>query len=160
MSIREAYQDDLDQILSMISELAHYEREPDAVRITPETLAKVLFGDHPTVFCLIAQADDRDRRVAGFALYFLNFSTWEGVHGIHLEDLYIRPAFRNNGYGRALLQTLAKIATDNGYARMEWTVLDWNKPAIDFYDRIGGLPMSEWITYRLSGDALNSYATR
>lgn len=158
MSIRKAHEDDLDQILALITELARYEREPDAVRATRQGLDAVLFTDHPSVFCLIAQSDDHDRRIAGFALYFLNFSTWEGVHGIHLEDLYVRPEFRGAGYGTALLQTLAKITADSGYARLEWTVLDWNQSAIDFYDRVGASAMSEWITYRLAGEELNSYA--
>lgn len=158
MPIREARAADVDQILAMICELADYEREPNAVRATREGLAAALFGPHPGVFCLLAEPNDPDPRIAGFALYFLSFSTWEGVHGIHLEDLYVRPAFRGGGYGGALLHQLARIATEHGYARMEWTVLDWNQSAIDFYDRIGARSLTEWLTYRLSGEALACYA--
>lgn len=158
MTIRKAQPADLDEIVTMVSELAVYEREPDAVHLTADGLRAALFAEHPGVFCLVAQTDETDPRVVGFALYFLNFSTWEGVHGIHLEDLFVRPQFRGGGYGGALLRELARIATDNGYARVEWTVLNWNQPAIDFYDRIGGRPMSDWTTYRLSGAALDSYA--
>lgn len=160
MSIREARDDDLGQILSMIGELADYEHEPDAVRATRDGLAAALFCAHPSVFCLIAEADDSGGQVVGFALYFLTFSTWEGVPGIHLEDLYVRPAYRRSGYGGALLHKLATIATDQGYARLEWTVLDWNQSAMNFYDRIGGRPMPEWLSYRLSGDELASYAAQ
>lgn len=158
MAIRKAQPGDLDEIVSMVSELAAYEREPDAVQLTTHGLKSALFAEHPSVFCLIAQTNDPQPSVAGFALYFLNFSTWEGVHGFHLEDLFVRPGFRGGGYGGALLRELARMATDNGYARVEWTVLDWNQPAIDFYDRIGSRPMSDWITYRLSGAALDAYA--
>ncbi len=165
----------------MILELAQFEREPDAVQLTREQLAAALFDDHAAVFCLIAETDGHPgtagmakvtgmakvsgmakitgmAKVTGMALYFLNFSTWEGVHGIHLEDLYVRPQFRGAGYGGALLKQLARIATEHGYARVEWSVLHWNQTAIDFYDRIGGRPMSDWMTYRLSGDALGAYA--
>jgi len=94
----------------------------------------------------------------GFALWFLNFSTWEGVHGIYLEDLYVSPEHRGSGAGRALLTTLARLAHERGYARVEWSVLNWNEPAIGFYERIGAEPMADWTTYRLTGSALTSLA--
>jgi GNAT superfamily N-acetyltransferase len=156
MPIREATEDDLDDILQLIKDLASYERAADEVRATTDGLRRALFSEHPKVFCLIAETEDGD--TAGFAIYFLNFSTWEGVHGLYLEDLFVRPQFRGDGFGGALLRRLAKIADDNGYARMEWVVLNWNTPAIAVYDRIGGVPMSDWTTYRLTGEALTAFA--
>jgi GNAT superfamily N-acetyltransferase len=139
----------------MIHELAHYEKEPDAVRNTPEMLEQVLFGDNPRVFAAMAENDNGE--VRGFALWFLNYSTWEGVHGIYLEDLYVSPEARGEGHGKALLQHLAAIAVDNGYARVEWSVLDWNEPSINFYRRLGARPMDGWSTFRLTGEALERF---
>lgn len=141
----------------MIHELAHYEKEPDAVRNTPEMLEQVLFGSNPRVFAAMAESDNGE--VRGFALWFLNYSTWEGVHGIYLEDLYVSPEDRGEGHGKALLQHLAGIAVENGYARVEWSVLDWNEPSINFYRRLGAQPMDGWSTFRLTGDALEQFGT-
>jgi GNAT superfamily N-acetyltransferase len=141
----------------MIHELAHYEKEPDAVRNTPELLEQVLFGDNPRVFA--AMAENGSGEVRGFALWFLNYSTWEGVHGIYLEDLYVSPEARGEGHGKALLQYLAGVAVDNGYARVEWSVLDWNEPSISFYRRLGARPMEGWSTFRLTGEALEQFGS-
>lgn len=167
MPIREAREDDLDEIVAMIRELATYEKAPEQAKATVDDLRSALFCDHPSVFCRIAESagdgDDGDEdgnggQVVGFALYFNNFSTWEGKPGLYLEDLFVRPQFRGQGFGGALLRHLAGIAADNGYARMEWSVLKWNTPAIAVYDRIGGVPMDEWTVYRLTGDALTEFA--
>lgn len=157
MAIRHATEADLDDILQLIKDLAAYEKAaPDEVKATREGLRTALFCVHPKVFCLIAETDDH--QVAGFALYFYNFSTWEGVHGVYLEDLFVNPAFRGLGFGGALLRRLARIATENGCARMEWVVLDWNTPAINVYEGIGARPQDDWITYRLTGQALTNLA--
>ena len=108
------------------------------------------------MYALVAEADGA---TVGYALYFLNFSTWEGVHGIYLEDLYVKPEQRGSGLGKALLTALAEIAVNRGYARVEWSVLDWNQPSIDFYRRLGAVPMDEWTVFRLTGDALHRAAT-
>jgi GNAT superfamily N-acetyltransferase len=150
-SIREAREADVERIHQLVVELAEYERSPEQVRSTPEQLRSALFGAHPAVYALVAEAEGE---VVGFALYFLNFSTWEGVHGIYLEDLYVQPIHRGSGLGKALLRTLAAIAVERGYARFEWWVLDWNTPSIDFYRGLGAVAMDEWTVYRLTGDAL------
>ncbi|MFJ6279004.1 GNAT family N-acetyltransferase [Arthrobacter subterraneus] len=154
-AIREARRDDVPIILQLIHDLAVYEKEPDAVRNTPEGLEEALFGSHPRIFAHVAEDDGG---VQGFALWFLNYSTWEGVHGIYLEDLYVRPEARGAGYGKALLQTLAGIAAERGYARVEWSVLNWNEPSIQFYRSLGALPQEEWTTFRLSGAPLAGFA--
>ena len=141
----------------MIHDLAIYEKEPDAVRNTPEMLEAALFGNNPRVFATIAANDAGD--VQGFALWFLNYSTWEGVHGIYLEDLYVKPEARGAGHGKALLRHLAATAVDRGYARVEWSVLDWNEPSINFYKNLGAAPMDDWSTFRLTGSALESFGT-
>jgi len=153
--IRPATRQDVPAILRMIHELARYEKEPDAVRNTPGMLEQALFGDNPRIFA--AMAEDTAGDVQGFALWFLNYSTWEGVHGIYLEDLYVSPEARGEGHGKALLQHLAAIAVENGYARVEWSVLDWNEPSINFYRRLGARPMDGWSTYRLTGEALDQF---
>lgn len=158
MPIREASENDLGEIVLLIKELAHYEKAPEQARATVADLRAALFCEHPNVFCRIAETDDHE--VAGFALYFYNFSTWEGRHGLYLEDLFVRPAFRGRGFGGALLQHLAGIAQDAGLARMEWSVLKWNTPAIAVYDRIGGIPMDDWTIYRLTGTALADFAAK
>lgn len=155
-AIRPATEADVPDLIQLIKELAEYEKEPDAVKITEDRLAELLFGPDPQVFALVAEVD---QRVAGTAIYFLNFSTWEGKLGIYLEDLYIRPNSRGSGLGKALLQSLAAIAVARDYARFEWAVLTWNQPAIDFYRGLGAVPMEEWRVYRLSGDALARAAT-
>lgn len=166
--IREATPSDVPDILRLITELATYEREPDAVEATVASLTQTLFpddGSSPTAFCHVAEAEDEGgddgparRRVVGMALWFLTFSTWTGRNGIWLEDLYVEPAHRGGGHGGALLRTLAGICVERGYPRLEWTVLDWNEPAIGFYRSVGALPLEEWTTQRLVGDALASYA--
>lgn len=156
MPIRAAHEDDLDEIVSLIKELAAYEKAPDQARATRDDLRAALFCEHPKVFCRIAETDEGE--VAGFALFFYNFSTWEGRHGLYLEDLFVRPRYRGRGFGGALLRHLAGIAAENGFARMEWMVLNWNAPAIAVYERIGAVPMDEWTVYRLTGDALAQFA--
>lgn len=149
--IRPAQPDDVPAILALIRELATYEREPDAVTATEADLTAALFDERPALFGLIAHDGDA---VAGFALWFLNFSTWVGRHGIYLEDLYVRPEFRGHGHGRDLLLELARIADERGYGRVEWSVLDWNEPAQRFYESLGAVPMQEWTTWRLTSRVL------
>ena len=153
--IREARRDDVPTILQLIHDLAVYEKEPDAVRNTVEGLEEALFGPNPRIFAHIAEDDGG---VQGFALWFLNYSTWEGVHGIYLEDLYVRPEARGSGYGKALLQTLAGIAAERGNARVEWSVLNWNEPSIQFYRSLGAQAQDEWSTFRLTGAPLAAFA--
>ncbi|KAD3632881.1 GNAT family N-acetyltransferase [Arthrobacter yangruifuii] len=154
MQIRPARREDVPVILELIHDLAIYEKEPHAVKNTVEALEKNLFGEHPAVFAHVAE--DRGQ-VQGFALWFLNYSTWEGVHGIYLEDLYVRPGARGRGIGKALLRTLAETAVDRGYARVEWCVLNWNEPSIGFYRSLGAVAQDDWTTFRLTGDALASF---
>jgi GNAT superfamily N-acetyltransferase len=152
--IRPAVEADVPVILELIHELAVYEKEPDAVKTTAAQLHDALFGASPAVFAHVAEDDGG---IQGFALWFRNFSTWEGVHGLYLEDLYVRPEARGTGYGKALLQTLARHAVDNGYARVEWAVLNWNEPSIGFYRSLGARPQDEWSTFRLTGQALQDF---
>ena len=157
--IRPARPDDVPTILQLIEDLAEYERARDAAQATLEQLQDVLFGDGPRVFAHVAEHPTPEGlEVAGFALWFLNFSTWTGRHGIYLEDLYVRPELRGHGYGAALLAELARICVERGYARLQWSVLDWNQPAIDFYRRLGAKPLDEWTVYRLESDALERVA--
>lgn len=153
--IRPAAAADVPAILRMIHDLAIYEKEPDAVRNTPEMLSEALFGENPRVYATMAE--NAAGEVQGFALWFLNYSTWEGVHGIYLEDLYVMPEARGAGHGKALLQHLATTAVERGYARVEWSVLDWNEPSIAFYKNLGAAPMDEWSTFRLTGEALAGF---
>lgn len=155
MTIREARPDDVPEILSMIRELAAYERAPDAVVATEQLLRDALFGDAPAVFALMAEDDGSP---VGFALWFRNFSTWLGRHGVYLEDLYVRPDHRGNGHGKALLAALARICIERDYGRLEWWVLDWNEPAIAFYRSIGAEPMDEWTVQRVTGPSLRALA--
>jgi GNAT superfamily N-acetyltransferase len=141
----------------MVHELAEFERAASSCHLTEEQLQASLFGPEPAVFGHVA-VDDGDAPY-GFALWFLNFSTWEGVHGIHLEDLYVRPQARGTGAGGALLATLARICVERGYQRLEWVMLDWN-PAADFYAAIGAKVVEDWLPYRLSGAALTQLAER
>ena len=149
--IREARPEDVPALLGLIRELATYEREPDAVTATEPMLREVLFGPSPAAFCHVAEVDGE---VVALALWFLNFSTWLGKHGLYLEDLFVRPSHRGLGLGKALLTTLAGLAAERGYGRMEWVVLDWNEPAHAFYRSLGARPMDEWTVWRLDGDAL------
>ena len=152
-AVREARESDIERIHQLVRELAHYERAPEAVKATPEQLRTALFGPQPAAYALVAETAGE---VVGFALYFLNFSTWEGVHGIYLEDLFVQPEHRGTGLGKALLAALAEIAVARGYARVEWWVLDWNTPSIEFYRRLGAVPMDEWTVFRLTGDPFAS----
>ena len=142
----------------MVRELAEYEKALDEAKATPQQLSEALFGEGPAVFAHIAE--DEDGTTVGFALWFLNFSTWAGVHGIYLEDLYVRPSARGAGYGKALLVQLARICAERGYARLEWSVLDWNAPAIAVYRSQGAVPMDGWTVHRLTGEALAELAGR
>jgi GNAT superfamily N-acetyltransferase len=145
-SVRAATPDDVPIVVSLIKELADYEREPDAATATDVDIHSALFGDNPKAFCHVAELDGE---VVGFALWFLNFSTWVGRHGIYLEDLFVRPSARGSGLGKALLTTLVDIAGERGYGRVEWAVLDWNDPAQGFYRSLGAAPMDGWTTWRL-----------
>ncbi|WP_253885967.1 GNAT family N-acetyltransferase [Actinokineospora diospyrosa] len=147
---------DVDAIVGLVYELAEYERARHECHLTAEQLTAALFGDSPALFGHVAEVDGR---VVGCALWFLNFSTWRGKHGIYLEDLYVTPSMRGHGLGKALLQTLAKECVDNGYQRLEWSVLDWNEPAIGFYKSLGAVPMDEWTVYRLTDQALTDLGT-
>ncbi|AQT82984.1 GNAT family N-acetyltransferase [Mycolicibacterium litorale] len=139
----------------MIRELAEFEKATDQCTVTESQIATALFGADPIGFCHVAEVDGE---AAAVALWFRNFSTWDGVAGIYLEDLFVRDRFRRRGLARALLATLAKECVDNGYTRLTWAVLDWNVNAIALYDGVGGKPMSEWITYRVSGPQLGELA--
>src|SRR5260370_30032604 len=155
VSIRPAKPADVPRILELIRELADYERALDHVTATAEGLSAALFAPRPAVFAHVAAAG---KEVVGFALWFLNFSTWLGGHGIYLEDLYVTPAMRGRGIGKALLAELAAICVRRGYGRLEWWVLDWNTPAVGFYRSIGAEPMSEWTVQRLAGQPLRDLA--
>ena len=154
--VRPAAPGDVPVVLALVRELAAYEREPDAVEATEAMLAAALFGPAPTASCHVAV--DADDEVVGFALWYVTFSTWRGVPGLWLEDLFVRPSARGTGLGRALLQTLAQVCVDRGYARFEWWVLDWNAPAIGFYRSLGAVPQDEWTTFRVDGAALTALA--
>jgi GNAT superfamily N-acetyltransferase len=153
--IREAAPADVPAILELIKELARYEREPGAVQATEDQLRDVLFGPAPLVHGLIAEHDGEP---VGCALWFVNFSTWTGRHGIYLEDLIVREQHRRAGYGRQLLRELARICVERGYGRLEWSVLDWNEPALRFYRSLTAEPMSGWTVHRVSANALEALA--
>ncbi len=153
LNIRPATPADVPHILAFIRELAEYEREPDAVHATEGDLFRDGFGPSKRFHCLIAELDSAP---IGFALYFHNYSTWRGHTGIHIEDLYVRPAHRGQGIGRALLTHVAAIALSEGCPRLQWDVLEWNTPAIGFYERMGATMLMEWRTMRVSGEALRS----
>jgi GNAT superfamily N-acetyltransferase len=153
--IRSARVDDVPIVLGLIRDLATYERAPDEVTATEEQLVDVLFGERPAAEVLLAF---EDASPVGFAVYFYNFSTWLGRPGLYLEDLFVKPEKRGKGYGRALLVELAKIARDRGCGRMEWAVLNWNEPAIKFYQTLGAKPMNEWTVFRLTRDEIAKLA--
>jgi GNAT superfamily N-acetyltransferase len=151
--IRPAVEDDVEVLVELIYDLAAYERFPDSAKVDREQLRAALFSASPTVFAHVAEEQGT---VIGMAIWFLSFSTWTGRTGIALEDLYVRPEGRGRGIGRALLSELAAIAHQSGYSRIDWSVLDWNQPALRFYRSLGAEPMEEWIGYRLSGEALEA----
>ncbi len=153
--IRAATAADVPAIHELIVELATYEREPDAVEASAETLRAALFGADPLVHALVAE---HEGAVVGCAVWFVNFSTWTGRHGIYLEDLVVSQAFRRFGYGRGLLARLAALCVERGYRRLEWSVLDWNEPALGFYRALGAEAMTGWTVHRVSGDALSAVA--
>lgn len=155
INIREAIPADVRQILDFIIELAVYEKARHEVKADESSIHASLFGDDPRVYALICEVDDKP---AGYAIWFFNYSTWLGKHGIWLEDLYVTPAYRGRGAGKALLRHLAALAVEKGCGRFEWSVLDWNRPSIDFYESLGARPQSEWIIYRTAGEALDSLA--
>jgi GNAT superfamily N-acetyltransferase len=154
-TIRRARPGDETELTAMIHELAGFEGASAECTVTESQLREALFGDNPTVFGHIAEVDGR---AAAGALWFRNFSTWDGVAGIYLEDLYVRPEFRRRGLARRMLATLARECLNGGYSRLSWAVLDWNVNAIALYDAIGGRQQNEWITYRVSGPALTELA--
>lgn len=156
LAIRPATPPDLPLVVSLVRELAEYEKLSAEVDATPEKISSALFSANPSVFCDIAEFY---REPAGISLWFRNFSSFRGSHGIYLEDLFVCPAFRGKGIGKALMRRLALRCVQDGGARFEWAVLDWNKPSIDFYRAIGATIMDDWRICRLSGSALNEFAS-
>lgn len=156
LSIRPAVANDLPLIAQFIRDLAEYEKLAHEVRFDEAVLGERLFGERPYAEVLIGEIDNVAQ---GFALFFHNFSTFEGRPGIYLEDLFVRPEARGSGLGKALLKQLAKLAVERDCARLEWWVLDWNEPAIQFYKKLGAHTMDEWTTFRVDGDALKELAT-
>jgi GNAT superfamily N-acetyltransferase len=154
--IRKAAREDVDLILYFIEQLAIYEKEPEAAVATRENLLRDGFGEKPFFHVLLAEWQGEP---AGFAFYFFNYSTWLGKPGLYLEDLFVLPELRGNGIGKALLASLAKTAVENNCGRFQWQVLDWNKPAIDFYEALGAVNLKEWFTYRLEGENLRKLAS-
>jgi GNAT superfamily N-acetyltransferase len=155
MNIRPAKTTDIDEILALIYELALYEKAPEEAKATKSQIMESFFSDNPKVFCEIVEVDGE---IAGLAIWFLNYSTWQGKHGIYLEDLFIRPQYRGRGFGKSVLKHLAQICVDRGYGRFQWWVLDWNTPSIEFYKALGAVAMDEWTVYRVTGDALTELA--
>jgi len=155
LSIRAARPDDSALIFALVRELADYEKLTAAMDATPEQIAAALFSPQPRLYCDVAEWDGAP---AGFAVWFLNFSTFRGRAGIYLEDIFVRPAFRRRGIGKALLTRLAQRCVEEGYARFEWAVLDWNAPAIEFYRSLGAQVLGDWRICRLSGAALQAFA--
>lgn len=151
MIIRPAKSEEVGEVLHLIQDLATYEKAPDQVEASEEDLLNTIFASDPRVFCDLVEVDGQ---IAGMAIWFLNYSTWQAKHGIYLEDLFIKPEYRGRGYGKALLKHLAKICDEKGYGRLQWWVLDWNSPAIEFYKSLGAEAMDEWTVYRTSGKAL------
>jgi GNAT superfamily N-acetyltransferase len=170
--VRPATQQDVAQMHSMIIELAEFEKAVNEVIATEEQLSLALFGGTsalstkantpsgaPALYAHVIDNPNKPGELAGMAIWFLNYSTWQGEHGIYLEDLYVRPEFRGQGLGKSLLKTLAQICTDRGYTRFQWWVLNWNQSAIDVYKSIGAIPMDEWVVYRLTGDNLTEFSS-
>jgi len=155
ISIRPATRKDVALIVQFVRDLAEYERDPKAAVATEEDFLRDGFGSEPKFHIVFAEWDGKP---AGFAFYFYNYSTWQGRPGLYLEDLFVKPAFRGKGIGKALLLHLAKIAVENNCGRYQWQVLDWNTPAIDFYKSLGAEIMKEWLTMRVDGEALRKMA--
>ena len=155
MTVREIRPDDVPAVVALVRELAEYEKAADEALMTEQQLHTALFGESPKLFGHVAVVDEQ---VVGMAVWFLNFSTWRGTHGVYLEDLYVQPEHRGTGLGRELLRTLACVCVEHGYSRLEWSVLDWNAPSIEFYKAAGAVPMDEWTVYRLTDDALRTFA--
>ena len=155
LTLRDACPADAPLILQYIRELAEYERAPEKAVATEADILKHGFGEKPLIHAVMAEWDGRP---AGFALWFFNFSTWEGKPGLYLEDLFVRPEFRGHGIGKALLKRLARIALDQGCSRYQWQVLDWNTPSIEFYEAMGSQVLREWLTCRVEGKALEELA--
>jgi GNAT superfamily N-acetyltransferase len=151
LKIRPAKREEVGEVLQLIQDLATYEKAPDQVEASRDDLLNTIFAKEPRVFCDLVEVDGQ---IAGMAIWFLNYSTWQAKHGIYLEDLYIKPEFRARGYGKALLKHLAQICDREGYGRLQWWVLDWNSTAIEFYRSFGAEAMDEWTVYRTSGQAL------
>lgn len=155
ISIRQAEPSDSALIFALVNEIAAYEKLSGEVDATEQQIAATLFASEPRVLCDIAEWNGEP---VGFALWFLNFSSFRGRHGIYLEDIFVRPAFRQRGIGKALLARLARLCVERGFARFEWSVLDWNTPSIDFYRAMGATVMDDWRICRLSGQALRRFA--
>ncbi|NNJ15616.1 GNAT family N-acetyltransferase [Pseudomonas putida CSV86] len=155
LNIRPARPEDAAQILAFITELADYERARHEVVATVEHIQRSLFAADSSARALICE---RDGQAIGFAVYFFSYSTWLGQNGLYLEDLYVTPEARGTGAGKLLLRYLARLACDNDCGRFEWSVLDWNQPAIDFYKSIGAEPQDEWVRYRMDGETLRAFA--
>ena len=181
--VREATPEDVAQLHQMINELAEYEKAPEEVIATELDLMKALFGrdfsspefdqhdsistsgsantphGQPAVYAFVIEDPNDSDQLAGMAIWFLNYSTWDGTHGVYLEDLYVRPQFRGQGMGKALMKRLAQVCIDNDYSRFQWWVLDWNQPAIEVYRAMGAKAMDEWTVYRVSGQELKDLAS-
>jgi GNAT superfamily N-acetyltransferase len=155
MTVRPMRPEDVPAVVALVRELADYEKALHEALLTEEQLTGALFGDSPALFGHVAEADGQ---VVGMALWFRNFSTWRGTHGIYLEDLYVQPGYRGSGLGKELLRTLAAVCVERGYSRLEWSVLDWNTASIEFYEAAGAVPMDEWTVFRLTDDALTTFA--
>ncbi len=155
--IRYATKADVPRIHQLIKDLAEYEKAPLEAKASLEQIEASLFSTNPHAFCHVV---DVDGEVVGISIWFLNYSTWLGKPGIYLEDLYIDPAFRGKGFGLSLLRELAKICIEREYERLQWWVLDWNQPSIEFYKSLGAVPMDEWTVFRLSGEALTKLAAK
>ena len=155
MNIRPAEPRDVPALIAMVLELAEYENAPEQAIATEADFTRDLFGESPRVHALVVEVSGE---VVAYAFYFLNYSTWLGRHGIYLEDLYVRPAFRGQGFGKALLIQLAQQCVEKGYGRLDWSVLDWNTPSREFYGALGAEGLTEWVPYRVQGDALANLA--
>ncbi|PHR68121.1 GNAT family N-acetyltransferase [Alcanivorax sp.] len=153
--LRDARRGDVADLLRLIRDLARYEKAEDQVKADAQQLAATLFGEGATAHAMVAE---QDGLIVGLAIYFFNYSTWQGRNGLYLEDLFVEPEQRGAGIGKALLARLAALAVERDCGRFEWSVLDWNTPAIDFYEGLGARPQSEWVRYRLEGDALKALA--